>query len=723
MTRDALGSIVHDVIRNRLVAITEEMRIALQSVSGSPTVTEASDFFTGLFLPDGAVASMGFQVAYQAPVCGAFIRHITDKSKHVVRDGDMFIGNDPYIGALHQNDVQMVGPIIAGDVIIAWAGVEAHETDVGGMDFASWSPKAREVYQEGLRIPCVKLLDRGELREDVLDMILTASRLPGSLGLDIRAFIATLNVARARVTDLLTCYGAATVTAAIARMIDTTETRMRERLRALPDGVFRASDYLEHDGHTNRLYKLDVKLEKRGDAMSLDFSGSSPQAPGFINSTRSGLAGAVSGSVLPTLAYDMQWNEGALLPVEIIAPDGLVCTATFPAPVGSATVETIWVTGNAIMLALNKMLAASPDHAFRAQGVNDGAMATFNLGGVNQFGENFGLHLMDPLAGGSAAFAGKDGVAAGGPITSPMSGIADVERNEQVVPLFYLHRRLACDTGGPGRQRGGLSAELALTLGGIEQAQALIMTHGAETPNSQGLGGGMPGATIRQTFGRGAVANGLAVEAAFETFGPKPGLMTMTNRDVFHVTWQGGGGYGDPLERDIAAVEQDVENGAVSVGAAHDVYGVVVGDHDATAKLRADMRRARVGAFVTDEARFCRAAPCATLGPSLLVARDERGLHVTTPAGFILSTGHSRWRKGAHRSTMQQLPAAHAIKLHEDLEATAWHCPATGLQLTFDLHPRGAEPVHDVELDLEDLIARQSRHKIGAQTNQGGDHP
>jgi len=621
MTHNALGSIVHDVIRNRLVAITEEMRIALQSVSGSPTVTEASDFFTGLFLPDGAVASMGFQVAYQAPVCGAFIRHITDKSKHVVRDGDMFIGNDPYIGALHQNDVQMVGPIFAGDTIIAWAGVEAHETDVGGMDFASWSPKAREVFQEGMRIPCVKLIDRGELREDVLEMIVTASRLPGALGLDIRAFIATLNVARARVTDLVTRYGADTVKAAIARMIATTETRMRERLRALPDGVFHASDYLEHDGHTNRLYKLDVKLEKRGDALSLDFSGSSPQAPGFINCTRSGLAGAVSGSVLPTLAYDMQWNEGALLPVEIIAPDGLVCTATFPAPVGSATVETIWVTGNAIMLALNKMLAASPEHAYRAQGVNDGAMATFNLGGVNQFGENFGLHLMDPLAGGSAAFPGKDGVAAGGPITSPMSGIADVERNEQVVPLFYLHRRLACDTGGAGRQRGGLSAEVALTLGGIEQAQALIMTHGAETPNSQGLGGGWPGATIRQTFGRGAVAQGLAVEAPYETFGPKPGLMTMTNRDVFHVIWQGGGGYGDPLDREVGAVELDVENGAVSEGAARDVYGVVIGDAAATATLRDEMRLARVGAFVTDEARFCRTKPCATLGPSLLVAR------------------------------------------------------------------------------------------------------
>ena len=178
----SLSPILFEVIRNRLVAITEEMRIALQSVSGSPTVTEASDFFTGLFLPNGSVVSMGFQVAYHAPVCSQFVRHISDVSKQTIHDQDMFIGNDPYIAALHQNDVQMVGPIFADGDIVMWAGVEAHETDVGGMDFASWSPRAREVFQEGMRIPCVKLVDRGELREDVLDMILAASRLPASAG-------------------------------------------------------------------------------------------------------------------------------------------------------------------------------------------------------------------------------------------------------------------------------------------------------------------------------------------------------------------------------------------------------------------------------------------------------------------------------------------------------------------------------------------------------------
>ena len=157
-----VSAVLYEVIRSRLLATTEEMRIALQSVSGSPTVTDASDFFTGLFLPDGSFASMGFQVTFQAPVVGHLVQHINKHpDKFHVSPGDMFLGNDPYIGALHQNDVQMAGPIFAGGMIIAWAGVEAHETDVGGMDFASWSPKARDVRQEGFRVPCVKLVEIG----------------------------------------------------------------------------------------------------------------------------------------------------------------------------------------------------------------------------------------------------------------------------------------------------------------------------------------------------------------------------------------------------------------------------------------------------------------------------------------------------------------------------------------------------------------------------------
>jgi len=700
-----LNAITYEVIRNRLISMTDDMRLALQSASGSPTVTEASDFFTGIYLPDGAFASMGFQVTYQAPVVGTLIRHINAKPGLQVRDGDMFLGNDPYVGALHQNDVQLAGPIYVDGELIAWAGVEAHETDVGGMDFASWSPKARSVYQEGMRIPCVKLVDQGILREDVLDMILTASRLPAQLGLDIRAFVATVNVARERITGLVRRYGAATIRHVMQRMIEASKKRLQERLLQLPDGDFHAQDFLEHDGHENRLYKIDVSLQKRGDRLRFDFSGSSAQAPGFINCTRAGLVGGVTGGLFPTLAYDIPWNQGLLDCCEVVAPDGLVCTATFPAPVGSATVETIWVVSNAVNAVLNKLLSCSDDFSHRVQAVNSGTMATFNLGGRNQFGEVFGLHLMDPLAGGAGAFASADGVCAGGPNNAPVPSIADVERNEQVSPLFYLYRRMAIDTGGHGRHRGGRSVELSLTLGGIESADALIMTHGAEVPNSTGLGGGLPGSTVRQRFGRGAVQAGVPTgKGEWSDLGPKPGHMPMTCRDVFEVTWQGGGGVGDPLLRSPENVKQDLDRGVISPEAAASVYGLVCDakahiDAQATQERRQEMRRARLQGLKAAPAMW-HAPAKGRIGERLMLCEKEGQTLVVSAAGAVLCEGSTQWRQGALAQRLTLPQAGLPIRLHEDLAVTAWYCPASGDLLAVDVHGKSEAVRHDVLLSF-----------------------
>jgi N-methylhydantoinase B len=713
---NAINPVTYEVVRSRLLAITEEMRIALQSVSGSPTVTEASDFFTGLFLPDGSFASMGLQVSFQASVVGHLIRAIAKRPHLSVRDGDMFCGNDPFVGALHQNDVQLTGPIFADGEIVAWAGVECHVTDIGGMDFASWSPKARDARQEGLRIPCVKLVEQGELREDILEMILTATRLPAQLGLDFRAFIATINVARQRLGDLMKRYGAATVVEVMHRMIAVSEQRMRARLAELPDGEFHATDFLEHDGHSNALYKLDLHLTKRGQRLTFDFSGSSKQAPGFINCTRSGLVGAVTGSLLPMLAYDIPWNEGILRTIEIVAPDGLICTAMYPAPVGAATVEAIWVVSNAVSLALNRLLSCSERYRHRVQAVSDGTMATFNLGGINQYGEPFGLHLMDPLAGGYAAFASKDGYDGGGPNNCPVPCIADVERNEQAVPLFYFYRRLARDTGGAGTYRGGLSSEVALTLSGIEAADALIMTHGAEVPNTTGLFGGYPGATVIQRWGEQAAKGGvLERDITWQTFGPKPGLIRMKRGDVFAVSWQGGGGFGDPLERDPEAVLEDMRRALVSEQAASEVYGVVITrngvDHTATQQRRGAMRRARVGTLCEEPDRFSSGQRLASLGDRLFIVRDKRGVHVVSPAGFILSTGSTRWRAGAVAVPMEP-PAALPIHLHENLAMTAYCCPATGALLSVDVHEKGCTPADDIVLDLSALVEGTAKLQV-----------
>lgn len=691
--------VTYEVLRNRLLAVTEEMRIALQSVSGSPTVTEASDFFTGLYLPDGSFATMGFQVTHEAPPVGSLIRHL-GRLDRPVSEGDMFIGNDPYVGALHQNDVQMAAPICSAGRIIAWAGVMAHETDMGGMNFASWCPTATEVFQEGLRIPAVKLVDQGELREDVLEMILAATRLPAALGLDIRAFIATLNVAASRLHSLFDRYPPDLVSAVMHRMITDSEAALRHRLSLLPDGVIRVRDYLEHDGHANRLYTVDLVAAKRDDALVLDFSGSSPQAPGFINATRSGLAGGVTGALIPTLGFGIPWNEGLLRPVRITAPDGLICTAQHPAPVGSATVETIWTVSNVVQRALNLLLACSPEFASRAQAVSSGTMATFNLGGINQFGERFGLHLLDPLAGGSGAFASHDGVNAGGPVAVPVPAIADVESNEQVSPLFYLYRRLRPGSGGAGTRRGGNSAEIALTLRGVPSATALVMTHGAEVPNSAGLFGGWPGSTVRQQFHPDSATPMPAGSGAdgWQQLGPKPGDLTMSPGDIFAVSWQGGGGFGDPLGRPASDVLSDVLAGLLTVADARHRYGVILAggtvDQDATTRTRRELRAARIGRAVTDPP----AHPAAgrPLGPGLVAVDGPDGVETRTHAGAVLSRGHTRWRAGAVAAALD--PGEHGITLHGDLAMTAYYCPVTGVQLAVDVHRRGEQPLDDIDL-------------------------
>nr|WP_055512771.1 hydantoinase B/oxoprolinase family protein [Streptomyces aurantiacus] len=724
------------VVRGRLIAITDQMRLALQAVSGSPTVTEASDFFTGIFLPSGAFATMGHQVTFEAAPVGALIRHLLDNGTDL-KDGDRIIGNDPFIGALHQNDLQMCAPLVVDGEVIAWAGVMAHQTDMGGMDFSSWSPKATEVWQEGLRIPAVKLVDGGEVRQDVLDMILAATRLPAQVGLDIRAFIATLNVASDRLKDLCGQYGTGTVQSVMTAMVENAEAGVRARLRELPDGVVRVTDYLEHDGHTDRLYAVDLVATKRGETLTLDFSGSSAQAPGFVNCSRPGLMGAVAGALIPTLGFGIPWNEGLLRPVTVTAPDGLVCTAIPPAPVGSATVETIWVACNVVTTAVNTLLAASPTHAHRAQAVSSGTMATFNLSGRDRDGRFFGLHLMDPLAGGFGAFADHDGPNAAGPMGTPSPCIADVETNEQTSPLFYLHRRLARDTGGAGRRRGGLGAEVALTVT-VEKAQALVMTHGLEVPNSVGLGGGWPGGLVSQTFGAGhlpdstdAARRATAVrpldahdQERFAALGPKPGSFPISDTDVFAVRWQGGGGIGDPLDRAPEDVAADVRLGLVSADSARLVYGVVLGadgsadGSDAveathTTRLRREMRAERLGTGI--DAVPERTAPIEPDGVPVgvapgaawlslsdrlrLVRNDDGSWHVRTVDGAVLVEGSTRWRQGAVRFA-PWLPDEVVSTLHPDLTVTAWACPVSGHLLAVDVHRRDQDPAHDLDLDL-----------------------
>jgi N-methylhydantoinase B len=237
---------------------------------------------------------------------------------------------------------------------------------------------------------------------------------------------------------------------------------------------------------------------------------------------------------------------------------------------------------------------------------------------------------------------------------------------------------------------------------------ALVMTHGAESPNTAGLAGGWPGSTVVQSMGWGSIDGGRPNDGGkWERFGPKPGLMPMTNRDVFSVIWQGGGGWGDPLEREADAVARDIISGAVTVETAREIYGVVVNDgtvdDGATERQREAIRKGRVGTFDTDPAKRSAAKPVASLSEGLLVAQDERGTHVTSRAGYILATGSTAWRKGAKSVTFETLPERYRIDLHADLCCTVHYCPASGSQLAVDFHRKGEQPADDLLLDLASL--------------------
>jgi N-methylhydantoinase B len=241
-------------------------------------------------------------------------------------------------------------------------------------------------------------------------MILAMSRLPFMIGLDFKAMIAANNVATRRLNSMFENYGLETVQAVMNGLIAYSEKRFRSRLRELPDGTFRGVDFVDHDGHANRIYKIELAITKNGDSMTYDFSQTSEQAPGFINCTKSGMIGGLFAGTLPMLAYDIPQNEGILNAIHIVAPEGIVNNARWPAPVSSGTCATVWVTKNVTTSAISRLLGCSDKYFNEAQAVTDGSMAVLNLGGLNQYGEPFGTMLLDPIMGGAGAYPFKDGV-------------------------------------------------------------------------------------------------------------------------------------------------------------------------------------------------------------------------------------------------------------------------------------------------------------------------
>jgi N-methylhydantoinase B len=601
--------ITFEVIKHRLWQINDEQSIAIRTISSSPIVVEGNDFNVGLFSEDGQVVTAGIGSLVHVGTIGTALRSIMSRATRI-RDGDIFLTNDPFLGALHQSDVVLASPLYHRGEVVLWVGNVLHHPDVGGIDEGSFCINARNLYQDPPRY-FFKIVDQGEMVRELEYTFLTNSRLPDMVALDLRAQIGAINAAKQRLTVLIDERGAPIIRAVMRRSLDLAERQLRDRIRRLPEGSWTGEAWMDGDRvGSERLHRVIVRLTREDEVLHFDFTGSSPQVDAAVNCT---YHGTVAGAAVPIYTFlcqgDIDWNDGVKRCIKVTAPEGTVVNASFPAPVSICTIGFRWLVTVAASQAVAKMLDASAEFRDRVCSSWSVSANCNNLFGVTADGKRVGALLSDHRGGGAGGRSFADGFSHSGQTTSFSASMANVESQEWKLPIVYLYRRQLPDTGGAGRWRGGLTAAVALTpIGVAEMILKSTNTAGTEASNAHGIDGGYPGAgsqvrVLRGTdvweklkVGRIPLEDGDFGGAVEHLASKASGVLAAGDVLVFFAP--GGGGFGDPLDREPARVANDVGNGWVSIACARDIYGVALTpggqvDDMATQRLRDSIRGAR----------------------------------------------------------------------------------------------------------------------------------
>lgn len=603
-----------EVIAHKLWQINDEQGQVLKKVSGSPVATDANDFNVVLCDELGDIVNIGpYYLPHAANVDFMVkwtVEHRSDNPG--IRPDDMFLCNDPWVGALHPQDVAVLSPVFVDEQLFCWTGSTIHAVDVGGVNIGSWCVDAEEHFAEGMAYPPIKIVENGEIRRDVEDVYLRRSRAPALIGLDLRAHIASNNVAKERINELVARYGAATVHAVMKKQMDYAEQRFRERLLQIPDGTWRHETYQEVSRTGDRgVHKTILTLTKHGDRLTLDFTGTDPNV-GMINSTRAGAVGGSMVGILPQLCYDIPWALGGLhRAIDFVTPVGTIINAEFPAGVSMGSISGTWSATNAANICIAKMLSSVPELQDRLLGGCVGSWTTVIASGLDNNRRPFVTMIMDCMAGGWGARSFADGVDTAGLMAAITGQCPNVETNESFYPILYLYRRETKDSGGPGEFRGGMGATSCWIPhdSGDRPLQLVLATFGQAFPTAVGLDGGYPANTsmykmrrasdVAEWFARGEIPTDIGLLVGDLEYLPEKCETLQHEVDAFEHTWSGGGGFGDPIDRDPEKVAVDVLNDAVSPGAAARIYGVVLGtdgsvDADGTVAARDAIRHERL---------------------------------------------------------------------------------------------------------------------------------
>lgn len=596
--------VTFEILKHRIWQINEEQATTIRRVSGSPIASEVQDYNVGIATAEGQLVACGMSVLAHVSALSHVIRNCREVIGEArIRPGDMYITNDPWMGAVHQNDVALVAPIHRDGELVAWAGSVIHHADVGGPAPGSWNLDAYDAFQEAPRYRFLRIVANGEIANEVMATLMTNSRTPNLAELDLRAQVAAAGVVLRHMDELHDKYGTRTVSSVMADCLADTEIMLRRRLREIPDGVWHTQEHVDHDGHEDTLTTVRLTLRKHGDRLAFDFSDSDPQARGLINCTRPTLESAPLSAVLTHLCDGMAWNEGVMRLLDITSKTGTIVDCAYPAPVASGVINAGWAALNASAAAVARMMLRAESCRNKAMAGWAGAPYGVNVFGMREDGRPFGtmLGLSGLQGGGARSFA--DGFDTAGYLHSPRCGAMNVETAEARYPILHLFRRLARDSGGPGRYRGGRGVEMAFATHGATSAEIIVTSFGNDHSGSPGLAGGLPGAgaagsVIRTTEEIGQLCARCTDRDALRGAGdavplPAKARVALKPGEVFMAITHGGGGFGDPFRRAPEAVARDVEIGAVDRSWAERLHGVRLTDDGAVDQPGTEALRAR----------------------------------------------------------------------------------------------------------------------------------
>lgn len=555
------------IIKDALVAVGDEMFNVMIRTSMSPIIYETTDFAVGATDALGNLLAQGNGVTgFLATLDTAVQSTLVHHPVATIRPGDVFMTNSPYEGGgTHLSDVVIVHPVFDGDVLIAWTVNKAHWTEVGGASPGSASTISTDVFQEGLHFRFLKLYDRGRINEPLVELIRTNVRLPDSTIGDLHAGVAACRVGGNRILELAGKYGRAALLAAMTDLLDYGERMTLAALAGLPPGSYRAEDVIEEDGVGNGPYTIKVEVTVAADRMTVDFTGTSPQAKGPINTSYAGLVTAARCAFKAVTDPDVPANGGCFRALEVVCPPGTIVSAISPAPVSIyyesmiAAIEVVW---RALMPAMPDRLPVGHQRTVGAtfiSGLHPDTGALFVMG--------------EPLLGGWGASDGLDGDSGQFCCGNGETFNIPIELAESRYGFEVDQYAFHDDPGGEGRWRGGKGVVLDYRVTSDEAFLTFSATRTRSRP--WGAAGGHEGSHNEAVI--------LRADGSRERHTMVTGLR-VARGETIRVKTATGGGYGPPAEREPAAVARDLRNAFITAGQARDVFGANLGsgsDEDA----------------------------------------------------------------------------------------------------------------------------------------------